>query len=373
MSHEPLRVVVAGGGVAGLEALTALHALAGFRVDLTLVAPEDEFVYRPLALDEPFSVGRVRQIPLHEAARGANAAFAAATIEAVEPIEKIVHVSGGHRLRYDALVLAVGAEAMPTVAHATTWDDRFDVETLGGLLRDFEQGYSRRLAIVIPPGPAWPLRGYELALLVTLHAKDMSAHIETTIVAPEPSPLAVLGSRALELVSKELEKAGIAVASAAHAEVEPGRVATVVLQPSGRRLEVDRVLALPALRGRSIAGIPADAEGFIEVDEHGRVRGLDGVWAAGDATSFSLKSGGFASEQADVVAEDIAALAGADLDPHPFDPAHHEELAGLPVARFLNAWLAKDLEASTAHLPLVGLPVLTYLKRDFEAGWRGEG
>jgi sulfide:quinone oxidoreductase len=225
---------------------------------------------------------------------------------------------------------------------------------------------------VIPPGPAWPLRGYELALYVTLRAKSMSVEAETTIVTPERSPLAVLGSRAVELVSDELEQAGIAVASAAHVDVEPGHAATIVMQPSGRRLEVDRVIALPALHGRPIEGIPANAEGFLDVDQHCRVRGLDHVWAVGDGTAFPLKSGGFASEQADVAAEDIAAVAGAEIEPHPFDPVHHEELGGLPAGRFLNAWLAGDGEAVATNVPIVGLPVLTYLTRDFEAGWRSD-
>ena len=357
--------------MAGLETLMALRALAGARVELTLVAPEDEFVYRPLAVEEPFAVGRIRRVPLDDAARDAKAAFLAATIEAVDTDEKFVTTSEKEELEYDALVLAVGAKAVPAVAHAMTWDDRSDAETLGGLLRDIEEGYARRLAVVIPPGPAWPLRAYELALLITLEAKSMSADLETTIVAPEPSPLAILGARAVELVSKELELAGVAVVSADHTDVEPGHTATVVLQPSGRRLEVDRVLALPVLQGRPVAGIPVDAGGFIDVDEHCRVRGLDGVWAAGDGTAFALKSGGFAAEQADVGAEDIAAAAGAAVEPRPFDPVDRGELAGLPSGCFLKALLADD-DALTTDLPALGLPVLTYLQRDLEAGWRGQ-
>jgi len=38
MAQSPVRVVIAGGGVAGLETLVALRALAGAPVDLTLVA-----------------------------------------------------------------------------------------------------------------------------------------------------------------------------------------------------------------------------------------------------------------------------------------------------------------------------------------------
>jgi sulfide:quinone oxidoreductase len=356
------RVVVVGGGVAGLEALMALRALGGRRLELTLIAPGEEFAYNPLSVDAPFAVGRPRRIRLYDAAREAGAAFLPSTVEAVDADQRTVSPVESHPLGYDALVLAAGAEAVPAVAHATTWDDRLDAETVGGLLQDFELGYSRRLAIVIPPGPVWPLRAYELALFITLQAEGMSIDLETTIVAPEPSPLALLGSRALELVSDELELAGVTLVSDSDAEVEPGHAATVVLHSSGRRLEVDRVLALPRLRGRPVTGIPTDADGFIEVDEHCRVRGLDGVWAAGDGTAFPLKSGGVAAEQADVAATDIAAAAGAAVEPRPFDP-EPPDLAGLPAGRFLAAWLGNAEDE--------GLTTLSYLRRDLAAGWRG--
>jgi sulfide:quinone oxidoreductase len=368
----PVRVVIAGGGVAGLETLMALHAMAGSLAELTLVAPHDEFVYRPLTTDAPFEVGRTRSVGLDDAARDAGAVFISGMIEAVDPSERIVTLFDGRALDYDALVLAVGAEPVPAVAHAMTWDDRSDAETLGGLLRDIEERYSRRLAVVIPPGPAWPLRAYELALFIALEAKGMGADLETTVVTPEPSPLAGLGSRVVELISDELERAGVDVVSADYAEVEPGHAGSVVLHPSGRRLEVDRVLALPALRGRRIAGIPADADGFLEVDDRGRVRGLGGVWGVGDGTAFALKSGGFAAEQADVAAADIAATAGADVEPRSFDPTAREELAGLPAGPFLKAWLAgDDGDGLTTGLPATGVPTLTYLQRDLAASWRG--
>jgi sulfide:quinone oxidoreductase len=374
VSESPLRVLIAGGGAAGLEALLAVHSLAGDRVELMLVAPDDEFVYRPLAAEEPFAVGRIRQVPLRDAARDAKAAFLAATIESVDTDQKLVNTSDGTEpLQYDALVLALGAQAVPAVAHALTWDDRSDSETIGGLVRDIEEGYAKRLAVVIPPGPAWPLRAYELALFITLEATGMSADLETTIVTPEPSPLAILGTRVVDAVAKELEDAGVAVVSADHADVEPGHAATVVLQPSGQRFEVDRVIALPGLQGRPVAGVPADSQGFIDVDEHCRVRGVDGVWAVGDGTAFPVKSGGFAAEQADVAAEDIAAAAGAAVEPRSFDPVERGELAGLPSGCFLNEWLAEGDDGLMTGLPTPGLgtPMLTYLQRDLEAGWRG--
>jgi hypothetical protein len=102
------------------------------------------------------------------------------------------------------------------------------------------------------------------------------------------------------------------------------------------------------------------------------VRGLDGVWAVGDGTDFALKSGGYAAEQADVCAEDIAATAGAPVDPHPFDASARAQFAGLPNGPFLKAWLSNgDDDPLTIGLPATGVPMLTYLERDFAASWRG--
>jgi sulfide:quinone oxidoreductase len=50
------------------------------------------------------------------------------------------------------------------------------------------------------------------------------------------------------------------------------------------------------------------------------VRGVAGVYAAGDIADFPVKHGGLAAEMADAAAEDIAARAGADLVPAPFAP-----------------------------------------------------
>ena len=224
--------------------------------------------------------------------------------------------------------------------------------------------------MLIPPGPGWPLRGYELALFIALEARSMGAELEMTIVRPEPASLAALGARAAEVISTELERAGVAVVTADHVEVERNQPTTVVLEPSGQRLDVDRVLALPVLRGRRVAGVPADSAGFVEVDERCRVRGLDGVWAVGDATAFPLKSGGFAAEQADVAAQDIAATAGAAVEPRSFDPAR-EDLGGLPTGRFLLDWLAGSEGRHAMDLPVSAVPVLTYLQRDLAASWRG--
>src|SRR5581483_4431512 len=101
---------------------------------------------------------------------------------------------------------------------------------------------------------------------------------------------------------------------------------------------VDRVVALPELYGPSTPGVPKqDAHGFIPVDVNGQVPGLGRVYAAGDATDFPVKHGGVAAQQADVVAEAIAALAGADVTPSKFHPHINGILLGADRPLYLSA------------------------------------
>ena len=373
MAEAPMRVLIAGGGMAALETVMALRSLAEDRVAIALIAPEEELVYHPIAAKAPYAVGRMRRIPLERLLADAGAQRFRLNVSAVDSAARVVRTTAGREFEYDELVLALGADPVPVVPHATTWDDRTGAETLGGLLRDFELGYSRRLAVVIPSGPVWPLRGYELALMFTQDARGMGLEIETSLVTPERSPLEMLGNEAVTAVSDALREAGVAVVFANQVEIEPGQPGVLVAQPSGKRVDVDRVVALPTLRGRPIPGVPVEEHGFVEIDERCRVKGLEHVWAVGDITTFPVKSGGMATEEADVAAEAIAAAAGADIEPRPFDPAGRGELAGLPAGRYLEPWLRTDeVAASTTHLPTLGVPVLTYLQRDFEAGWRGE-
>jgi sulfide:quinone oxidoreductase len=373
MAEAPMRVLIVGAGMAALETVMALRLLAGDRVAIALIAPEAELVYHPIAAKPPYAVGRMRRISLERVMADAGAQRFPLNVSAVDSASKVVRTTAGRDFEYDELVLALGADPVPVVQHATTWDDRTAADTLGGLVRDFELGYSRRLAVVIPSGPVWPLRGYELALILTQDARGMGLKIETTLVTPERSPLEMLGDEAVTAVSDALREVGVPVVFANRVEIEPGQHQVLVAHPSGKRVDVDRVIALPTLRGRPIPGVPVEEHGFVDIDERCRVKGLEHIWAVGDITTFPVKSGGMATEQADVAAEAIAAAAGADIEPRAFDPAGRGELAGLPVGRYLEPWLGTDEVAeSTTHLPTLGVPVLTYLQRDFSAGWRGE-
>jgi len=126
------RVVVAGGGVAGLEALLALRDLAGARVELTLVSPDPDFVYRPMAVAEPFARGHAARHALADIARDLGVELVRGALTEVDAESRVAVTATGERLSYDALLVAVGARSEPAFRRPLTWTPETDPELFGG-------------------------------------------------------------------------------------------------------------------------------------------------------------------------------------------------------------------------------------------------
>ena len=318
-----MEIVIAGGGVAGLEALLALQRALGDRVGLTLVAPDPDFTYRPLAVAEPFGLGHAHKVPLTRFAEDTGAELVLDGVAGVDDAAGEIRLTSGGTRRFDALLLAPGGRPVAGVDGATTWFPGGDSEAYGGLLRDLEEGYAKRLAIVVPPGSVWPLPAYELALMTAGEAKEMGqSDVSVTVVTPEHEPLSLFGEQASRAVADELRWTGVDVKTGVVARKEGD---SLVLEPSGERLGVERVFAVPRIVGPAIDGIPFDEEGFILADDEARVEGCERTWAAGDGVVSPVKFGGLATHQARRAAAAIARLAGGEL-PDPGEPVLHGRL-----------------------------------------------
>jgi sulfide:quinone oxidoreductase len=319
-----MHVLIAGGGVAALEATLALRSLAEERVDVELLAPEAEFTYRPLAVAEPFRAGEPHRFPLEGLAREAGGELRRGTLASVDPARRSVVTGQGEELPYDVLLLALGARPRETVTGALTFRGPEDGPALGALLEDAVAGRVHSIAFVLPVGVAWPLPLYELALLTRAHlAMHGTTATRLTVVTPEDVPLALFGTAASDAVRALLDARGIEL-----------RTATA----SADSLRAERVVAMPRLEGPALPGLPQDEEGFVPTDEHGLVAGLDDVYAAGDLTTFPVKQGGIAAQQADAAAAAIAAKAGAAVTPEPFRPI----LRGLLMTGIFHRYLEAD-------------------------------
>jgi sulfide:quinone oxidoreductase len=335
MTHDPQHVVVGGAGVAALEVALALRHLAPELVSVELIAPEREFVYRPLSVAEPFRVGAARRFPLDRLVAAAGAELRNASLAAVAPDEKTITLADGGRVGYDVLVLALGARQRPAIPGALTFRGLDDRASVDAILDRATAGLIRRIAFVLPRGPGWPLPLYELAFLTAEYlVAHMTRGVEITIVTPEERPLTLFGDAASRAIEDLLHIRGIKLLTG---EVAVSWIDDELQLADGRRVAADAVVALPRLEGPQIEGLPQDENGFVATDDFGWVLGLTDVYAAGDMTQSPVKQGGIATQQADAVATSIAADAGAAVRPKTSTPVLRGLLLTGMVPRFIRS------------------------------------
>jgi sulfide:quinone oxidoreductase len=247
-------------------------------------------------------------------------------------------------------VLATGGRPRPAYPAAITFGADPDHGRLTDLLERLRTGDARSAAFVVPPGAFWALPLYELALMSAAVVRASGREdVDLTLVTPEPAPLAIFGTQGIDAVDELLGEADVVFRGTAHAEV-PERGVVVV---DGRvLLRADDVVSLPLIEGPGIGGLPADGRGFLPVDAHGRVRGVDDVYAAGDASDFPIKQGGLACQQASVVAQHIAARVIDGLEPEPFRPVLRGKLLTGRGAHYLRHAAGRPREAVASGLEL---------------------
>ena len=334
-SGQPAKVLIVGGGIAGLEAAMALSDLAGDRADLTLVAPETEFTYKPLTVEEPFSSVVAERHELAPWLAEFGAGFVRGAVARVHPEAHAVELDDGVRLDYDILVVCMGGRARPAFHSAVTFRASGESLSVDDVLASAAKDESMTVAFVVPPGVSWSLPLYELALMTRRRAEESGrGQTRITLFSPEASPLTIFGQTASDAVADLLRARRIEFEGNAHThETEDG---DLVLTPGNNRLEVGAVVALPVIDGPNLAGLPADDGGFIPIDRHARVPGVEDVYAAGDGTTFPIKQGGLGTQQADAAAEHIAARLGAPVEAEAFHPVLRGKLITGPESLHLR-------------------------------------
>ena len=201
----PKRVLIAGGGVAALETMLALRHLAGDRVEIVIVSPDDSFAYRPLAVAEPFGLGTELRFDLAEIAADGGAELVRETVASVDAATHTVRTGAGASLDYDALVIACGGRRRAPFAEAVTFWGPGGRERMSGLLDDLRGGRVGSVAFVLPGGCGWPLPLYELTLLTSSWlAGHGAADVELMLVTPEAAPLELFGPEASGRIARLL-------------------------------------------------------------------------------------------------------------------------------------------------------------------------
>jgi sulfide:quinone oxidoreductase len=350
MTSSPHRVVIAGGGIGGLEAMLALRGIAGDRVALTLVSPTSEFRVQALSVEDPFAGPVLHRYDVARLCAEADADFVRDAMAEVSPDERAIATTSGDQVPYDDLLVAVGARRRAPYASGLVFRGLQDAEAVHGLVQDVEAGLIDSVVFAVPTGVAtWPLPLYELALLTAERAYAMGVSPSLTFLTPEERPLGYFGVEAAATVAGLLREAGISLQTETHVrELDHG----VARGMDGTTLvHAQRGVTIPLLDGPRIPGLPADPGGFLPVDEHGAVLGATAVWAVGDATTFPLKQGGLAAQQAVNAAAAIAVATGTAAAPPPPRPQMRAKLftGGRPV-RLGDVTTGDDAKVATTYL-----------------------
>jgi sulfide:quinone oxidoreductase len=337
-------VTIAGAGVAAVECVLALRAVAGSRVDIELLAPAAEFVHRPVSVESPFGGPPAPRIALDRL----DVRLRRDSLVSVDPDSRRVLTRDGESVPYELLVVATGARSREVVSGAATFRGPMSVGLVEQAVERVFANPELRLAFVAPAGSRWLVPLYELAMLSATTLRDGGVDDPDILVAtPEHAPLEALGPAVSEAVRDALDRNGIdLVTSAAAVSAFEGGVRL----ESGAVIGADMAVALPELVGPHIAGLPQDDEGYLPVDEHGHVTGCVDVYAAGDATAFPIKHGGLGAQQADAVADAIGARIGTVGHPEPFRPILRALLLTGREPLYLRAELGSEGVASTEPL-----------------------
>lgn len=298
-------ILIAGGGVAALETLLALHERIGTSRRITLLAPHTEFHYRPLTAYGGLVPGPRAPIDLPSVASEHGATFVHDQLTVVRPERSEATTPNGLRITYEALVVAIGAVAINPFPGAVTLGLPREEAAFEAFVQRVRKGTLERVVVVVPPRLAWTLPAYEAALMLR-HASP-SPSMRITVTTPETMPMERFGSEIATAVHERLRDRRIQFCP----ETFPVTVADGELWLRSQGLvAADAVVALARPGGPIVSGLPIDPQGFIPIDDAGRVIGTSGIWAAGDASAHATKQGGFALQQAEAASADIVATLG---------------------------------------------------------------
>jgi NADH dehydrogenase FAD-containing subunit len=324
------RIVVVGGGFAGLESAFLLRSRLGNRADLTLVSDRDEFLFKPNTIYIPFGLTpESLTIPLARPARRRDIRLHVGPFEGLDPDARRVRAAG-QELPYDFLVLATGSamrpEEVPGLAeHAETIWTPAQMLSLGARLREVvekaKRGERQRVLFAVPRFNkcAGPL--YEVVMMVETWLRRRGARdaVDLAWTTYEDTFVAAFGPKLDEVVRAEFARRGVeAHAATALVSVEPG----LARYEDGSSRPYDLLVAFPPyVSAVRYDGLPADDRGFVACEPGTRrVQGEERIYAPGDAGDFPVKQAFLAFLQADAAADDVVAQVLGVEPVAPFDP-----------------------------------------------------
>ncbi|HSK15392.1 MAG TPA: FAD-dependent oxidoreductase [Gaiellaceae bacterium] len=324
------RIVVLGGGFAGLESTFLLRSRLGDRADLTLVSDSPNFLFKPNTIYIPFGADPSSLlIPLERPARKRDIRLVRGSVEGLDVDARRVR-AGGQDLPYDFLVIATGSAMSPgeipgLAEHAETIWTSEQMQSLGSRLQELlaraKRGEESTVLFAVPPGNkcAGPL--YEIVLMTETWLRRQGARdaVRLRWTTFEDTYIQAFGPKLDEVVSAEFAARGIDGARSVRLESVEAAEARFA---DGAVEAFDLLVAFPPYTAAvRYDGLQADERGFLRTEPGSRrVAGQVRIYAPGDAGDFPVKQAFLAFLQADAAAEAIAAEVTGAAAAAGFDP-----------------------------------------------------
>lgn len=346
------KVLILGGGFAGVVAAERLAAQLGDDHQLTLISRTRNFIFYPALVRLAFGKCDRRDVAfdLRQAMLGRRVNFIEAEVAHIDPVDRRVTIAHGQvegNVPYDYLIFALGRRlATERISgfyeHACHLLNVDKAIQFGKAVRQFHEG---RAVIGQCEGARLPVPVFETAFALARLLKQTGERDRVRITVVSPNELAAeLGEEPAKQLKKALDAREIQfLPNFAVETISKNGVAT----KTGDAVNFDLLMLVPPFRGSAAASYLdiTNHEGYINVDWTMRAIGQDRIYAAGDCVNFEgPKMGHMAVRQAEVAATNLAAeIEGKE----PLAHYDHEMKFVIDDAGGDSIYLQKDMWADT--------------------------
>lgn len=324
------KILILGGGFAGLVAAERLAAELDSTHQITLVAPNHKFTFYPALVQYAFGTCDAEDIQFDLAAKliEIGVQFVQGELIRVNSESRTAEVTGEDfdgKIHYDYLLVAVGrrlaTEKVPGFfEHAQHLLGVKAAQKFGELVRNFQAG---TIIVGMCPDGRLPVPVCETAFALARKFEDemLDGTVKIKVIFPESVEAAFGGANLHKELETAFKKHGINVLY----DVPIREISfNEVVSRYKHRINCDLLMLVPPFRGNAaLRDLGAsDDEDFIKVDGSMRVHGQEQTYAAGDIVAFSgPKFAHMAVRQAQIAAENIISeIEGRE----PFEQYYHE-------------------------------------------------
>lgn len=288
-------VLILGGGFAGIQTAIQLQKSGKFKV--TLVSDRDFLYLYPISIWVPVRIKDIDdvKVPLAKIQKKYPFEVIIDRVKEIHAAERQV-VCAGQTLSYDYLVVAFGADKMKHKGIENTLSicgkPEVAVAIRDGIDALIQKG-SGKIAIGFggnPKDKSAVRGGPAFELIFNIHnllkKKKIRQNFDLTFFAPMDEPGAKMGKGALPMLNKMFGQYNITKRFGKKiTEFEP----EAVVFEDGSKLESDLTLFIPASAGHHVlqaSDLPVTEAGFIKIDTHCQVQGIQDVYAIGDISAM---------------------------------------------------------------------------------------